>query len=78
MGDTPFIELRPFLKCGVIFLTSRKAVGLVDTKKTLIELKSTIAEAMMKRYNAADTKAFEVSEMVLAIIDTKISECDGE
>lgn len=51
---------------------------LVDTKKTLIELKSTIAEAMMKRYNAADTKAFEVSEMVLAIIDMKIAECDGE
>ena len=50
----------------------------MDTKKTLIELKEAIAEAMMKRYNAADTKAFEVSEMVLALIDMKIAECDGE
>lgn len=50
----------------------------MDTKKTLIELKEAIAEAMMKRYNAADTKAFEVSAMILAIIDMKIAECDGE
>ena len=47
----------------------------MDTKNTLIELKESIAEAMMKRYNAADTKAFEVSAMILSIIDKKIAEC---
>ena len=47
----------------------------MDTKRTLIELKEFIAEAMMKRYNAADTKAFEVSALILDIIDKKIAEC---
>ena len=47
----------------------------MDTKNTLIELNESIAEAMMKRYNAADTKAFEVSALILAIIDKKIAEC---
>lgn len=30
---------------------------------------------MMERYNAADTKAFGVSALILDIIDKKIAEC---
>lgn len=47
-------------------------------EQVLTELKETIADEMMRKYNAADTKAFEVSAMVLGIIDKKIKECDGE
>ena len=48
------------------------------TEQVLTELKEAIADEMMKKYNAADIKAFEVSGMVLDIIDRKIKECDGE
>lgn len=51
---------------------------LVETSQVLKELKADIAEEMMRRYNAADTKAFEVSALMIGIIDRKIAELDGE
>lgn len=52
----------------------------MGTKATQIleELKADIAEEMTRRYNAADTKAFEVSALIVSIVDRKISELDGE
>ncbi len=51
---------------------------IVETSQVLKELKADIAAEMMKRYNAADTKAFEVSALIIGVIDRKIAELDGE
>lgn len=58
---------------------NRHERGLImETSQVLKELKADIAVEMMKRYNAADTKAFEVSALIIGIIDRKIAELDGE
>lgn len=50
----------------------------VETSQVLKELKADIALEVMNRYNAADTKAFELSALMTGIIDRKIAELDGE
>lgn len=50
----------------------------MEAEQALAELKEAIAVEMVKRYDASDTEAFEVSAMILEIIDRKIAECSGE